>query len=135
MLSIDIHERVRDALSAAGFKNVTAGRITAATAQDGVVVRLMPTVVTARYMDGSRRCDCYFQVIAKGKRSEGAEAPADLCERAIDVLRDAVLESANDSFTLVSRPEPDGDVEELAVGGDRTYVYAVRFACKIIRKG
>ena len=135
MMGIDIHERVRDALSAAGIRDVTAGRITAATAQDGVVVRLMPTVTTARYMDGSRRCDCYFQVIAKGRRSDGAEAPADVCERAIGVLRDATLESANGSFSLVSRPEPDGDVEELAVGGDRTYVFAVKFVCKIIRKG
>lgn len=133
--TIDICERAADALNGSGefAQTVQTGLLTALT-KSGCVVRLMPASNVKHYMDGSRREDCNFQFIAKGEPGDDEAVVAGLCEAALRALRWADLASANGSYTLVSRPEPVGDVDELAVGNDGRHVYAVAFKCVIVRK-
>lgn len=127
--AIDICDRAADALRKAGIE-VLGQRIDRLTGKDGSVVRMMPPRTLARYFDGSRRMEATVQFIAK--RLDPTEAMAE-CERASDALQAADLESANGSYRLVSQAEPDGDMEELAVGADRRHVWAVRLTAQIIR--
>lgn len=126
--AMDIAERALDALRAAGMR-VEGTRLDRLTGKDGSVVRALPSRVLAAYFDGSRREECALQFVCKSL--DPVEAMAE-CERASRVLRDADLESANGSYALVGRPEPDGDMEELAVDAMR-HVWAARLAVQIIR--
>lgn len=132
---MDICERAAEALNASGEfpTTVQTGLLTALT-KAGCVVRLMPASNVKHYMDGSRREDCNFQFIAKGEPGDDEAVVAGLCETALHALRWADLASANGSYTLVSRPEPVGEVGELAIGNDGRHVYAVAFKCVIVRK-
>lgn len=127
--TIDICERAVEALRAAGVE-VTGQRLDRITGKDGTVVRMMPPRTVATYFDGSRRIDCTLQVISKSL--DPVEAMAE-CERASDALRAADLSSANGSYEVAAPAEPDGDIEELAVGTDRRHVWAVRLIVQIIR--
>ncbi len=130
--TIDICERAVDALRRAGI-DALGQRLDRVTGKDGVVVRMMPPRTVASYFDGSRRIDCTLQVIAKSL--DPVEAMAE-CERAADAIRAADLSSANGSYELAdqaSPAEPDGDIEELAVGTDRRHVWAARLVVQIIR--
>ncbi|HIS39955.1 MAG TPA: hypothetical protein IAC12_03820 [Candidatus Aphodovivens avistercoris] len=127
--AIDICERAADALRGAGM-DALGTRIDRITGKDGVVVRMMPSRTLEHYLDGSRLVECVLQVVSK--RLNPADAMAD-CERASDALRAADLSSANGSYAVVLPAEPDGDMEELAVGEDRRHVWAVRLAVQIMR--
>lgn len=127
---IDLCDRAVDALREAGM-DVLGQRIDRITGKDGTVVRMMPPRTLAEYFDGSRRVNATLQVIAK--RLDPVEAMAE-CERASEVLRGSDLDSANGSYEVAVPAEPDGDMEELAVGSDRRHVWAVRLAVQIIRR-
>ena len=130
--TIDICERAVDALKKAGI-DALGQRIDRITGKDGVVVRMMPPRTVATYFDGTRRIDCTLQVIAKSLDTIEAMAA---CERAVEALRSADLSSANGSYELADPAypaEPDGDVEELAVGTDRRHAWAARLVVQIIR--
>ena len=127
--TIDICERAVEALRAAGVE-VTGQRLDRITGKDGTVVRMMPPRTVATYFDGSRRIDCTLQVISKSL--DPVEAMAE-CERASAALRAADLSRANGSYEVAAPAEPDGDIEELAVGTDRRHVWAVRLIVQIIR--
>lgn len=130
--TIDICERAVDALKKAGI-DALGQRIDRITGKDGVVVRMMPPRTVATYFDGTRRIDCTLQVIAKSL--DPIEAMA-ACERAVEALRAADLSSVNGSYELADPAypaEPDGDVEELAVGTDRRHAWAARLVVQIIR--
>ena len=130
--TIDICERAVDALKKAGI-DALGQRIDRITGKDGVVVRMMPPRTVATYFDGTRRIDCTLQVIAKSL--DPIEAMA-ACECAVEALRSADLSSANGSYELADPAypaEPDGDVEELAVGTDRRHAWAARLVVQIIR--
>lgn len=132
--TIDICERAAEALRASGMDCVHAQRLDRITGRDGVVVRMMPPRTVATYFDGTRRIDCTLQVIAKSL--DPTEAMAE-CDRASEILRSADLSSANGSYELADPAypaEPDGDVEELAVGTDRRHVWAIRLVIQIIRQ-
>ncbi len=131
---IDICDRAAEALRAAGIDAVLTQRIDRITGKDGVLVRMMPPSTVATYFDGTRRINCTLQVIAKSL--DPTEAIA-ICDKACDVLKTADLTSKNGSYELADPAypvEPDGDVEELAVGVDRRHVWAIRLVCQIIRQ-
>lgn len=131
---IDLCERAADALRSAGINTAITQRIDRITGKDGVVVRMMPPVTVATYFDGTRRINCTIQVIAK---SLDPTESISICDKACEVLRTADLSSKNGSYEPAdsSYPaEPDGDVEELAVGIDKRHVWAIRMSCQIIRQ-
>ena len=129
--AVDICERACDALRDAGMADVRGTRMNALSGKDGLVVRQMPPVTLARYMDGTRRVELRVQVVSK--RLDPVEAMSD-CERAASALQDADLSSANGSFELVGAPEVDGDTEQLALDADLRHVFAVRLACQATRQ-
>lgn len=127
--AIDICEVAAAALRAAGI-GAQASPLSRLDGKDGVVVRLMPSATVVTYMDGGRLIDCRFQVVAKSLDEYGA---MDACERAARVLTGADLASANGSYEICGEAEQQGDVERVALGTDRRYVWAVRLTAKIIR--
>lgn len=129
--TVDLCERARDALLAAGMRGVHAERLDRVKGKDGVVVRPLPPAVRREYYDGTRLVDYRFQVVAK---SLDAIEAMGLCDEALRALRSADLASGNGSYEAVGRPEPDGDVEELAVGEDGRHVWAARLVQKIRRR-
>lgn len=128
--TVDLCERAADALRAGGV-DATTKRIDRLSGKDGTVVRMMPPRTRATYFDGSRRIDYTLQVISKSLDPMEAMAT---CERATEVLRAADLASANGSYEALAQAEPDGDVEEVAVGADMRHVWCARLTVQTIRQ-
>lgn len=125
---IDICERARDALAAAGMDDVHVRRLDALTGREGVVVRLMPSRTVRSYYDGTRDVACTFQALAKYRDALRAMNAVD---EVAEVLRHADLSSANGSYSLAGQPEQQGYPEEVAVAEDGMHVWAARFSADI----
>ena len=125
---IDICERARDALSAAGLKGASVKRLDALTGRGGIVVRLMPSTTQRTYYNGSRDVLCYFQVVSK--RRDPLQAMND-CQAAEETVPMADLASRNGSYEISGPAEVDSVAQEVAVGHDGMHVWAVRFRASI----
>lgn len=121
---IDICERARDTLEAAGMRGVLVRRLGALSGREGAVVRLMPSATVATYYDGTRDVELPLQVVSV--RRDPLAAMAD-CDLASEVLPLADLASANGSYDLAGPVETDGQPEDSGVTDNGMHVWTVRF--------
>ena len=129
--AVDICERARDALVAAGAGKVLVRRLDGLSGREGVVVRPMPGTVVSSYYDGSRDVVLRFQVVVK--RRSPVEA-MDWCDAAVAAILGADLSSANGSYDLAGPAWVEEDAQEVALGDDEMHVWAVRFGAAATRR-
>ena len=119
---IDLLERCKDALLAAGFPAVKLRPLTGN--KEGVSLRRDPSTVVQTYMNGVKDVQFILSIYA---RYEDEGKAADACDLASRVLERADLSSQNGSYDVTSVREYSGVRQaEIPTGALNTYVVGMR---------
>jgi hypothetical protein len=98
--NIDIVDVCATYLQEHGFTDALKRRLDSTTGREAIIVRRLPTLSEATYMDGSQTLGYLYQIIVRRKSEEDAMTT---CSDIAELLSDAYLPSANGSYVFTSQ--------------------------------
>jgi len=126
-MTVDLVDRVRDALLLNGHADAHVKRLDSFTGKEGICIRRLPSTTVNRYIDRSRTAEYVYQVVVR-RRSE--RAAMDECCDIADLLDGMRVESGNGSYRFSSQ-EVYTEPQELELDEANFYAWHVRMVASI----